>query len=144
MPKKSISGVRVPVEPIRFFSDDNRNWAALIPPLKRGTYIIESTAILSMPGDAPKSFVRVREYTSNRPTRRLARWVAYIAKVGSKWYPIESVIEHLLTRVGQVLGANVADSQLRIIGTQVRFLSKYFLQRRRETLTPVYSPNKAA
>lgn len=134
MPRKPKSEVRVPVEPIRFFADDNRNWAALIPPLKRGSYAIESTAMLSMPGDAPKSFLKIREYTSNRPTRRVDRWVSYIAKVGSKWYPVESVTEHLLTRVGQLLGANVADSQLRMVGTQVRFLSKYFLQRG-ETLT---------
>jgi hypothetical protein len=134
MSKKLKSEVHVPVEPIRFFADDTRNWSAPIPPLKRGSYVIESTAMLSMPGDAPKSFLRVREYTSNRPTRRVDRWVPYIAKVGSKWYPVESVTEQLLTRVGQGLGANVADSQLRMVGTQVRFLSKYFLHRG-ETLT---------
>ena len=54
---------------------------------------------------------------------------AYIAKVGSKWYPIESVTEHLITRIGQTAGLCIADSQLRIVGNQVRFLSRFFLKK---------------
>ncbi len=40
-----------------------------------------------------------------------------------------------MTRIGQALGVNIADSQLRMVGRQVRFLSKYFLDSRRESLT---------
>jgi hypothetical protein len=64
-----------------------------------------------------------------RLSRRRSKWPGYIAKVGSKWYPIESITEQLLTRIGQVYGVRIADSQLRIVGSQVRFLSRYFLRR---------------
>ena len=38
------------------------------------------------------------------------------------------ICEHLLNRIGEVLGLNIAPSQLRITHGQLRFLSKYFLQ----------------
>lgn len=63
------------------------------------------------------------------------RWPGYIAKVGSKWYPVESVTEHLITRIGQTCGVNITDSRLCIVGRQVRFLSRYFLDDSCERLT---------
>jgi len=47
--------------------------------------------------------------------------------VGSKFYPNESITEHLLTRIGQLLSLRMADSELRTVGRQVRFMSRYFL-----------------
>src|SRR5438874_1354953 len=56
-------------------------------------------------GDAPKDFLRIYTYGEAHKTRP-DHWPAYIAKVGQKWYPNESVTEHLLTRIGQLLGLN--------------------------------------
>jgi hypothetical protein len=55
--------------------------------------------------------------------------VAYIAKVGHKWYPMESITEYLMNRIGEVLGVNMAVSKLVIIQNQIRFLCKYFLKK---------------
>lgn len=60
-------------------------------------------------------------------TTKKRNWTPYIAKFGHKWYPNESITEHLIVRIGQVLGLKMADSKLVIINKQVRFLSRYFL-----------------
>ncbi len=78
-------------------------------------------------GEAPKDFLRIYEYGAVHKTRS-AHWPAYIAKVGQKWYPNESVTEHLLTRLGQSLGLEIADSRLMWVRGQLRFLSRYFLK----------------
>ena len=117
---------RIKVEAIRAYSDWQLNWPALIPPLRRDGYIIDDKMELSIHGEAPKSFLNIREYGLKRPTHKQARWIGYIAKVGSKCYPLESITEHLLTRVGQAFGVDVANSQIRMVGRQVRFLSKFF------------------
>ena len=72
---------------------------------------------------------QARTVGAQRITKRSSRWPGYIAKVGSKWYPIESITEQIITRLGQLLGVRIADSHLRIVGTQVRFLSRYFLKK---------------
>ena len=130
-----VRSIDVKDEPIRAYSDFPLDWRALIPPLPDGRFYIDSK--LSMQGDAPKSFIRIREHLDGRDsgknsrrrriTRSKNRWPGYIAKVGSKWYPVESITEQLLTRLGQLYGLSVADSHLRIVGNQVRFLSLYFL-----------------
>ncbi len=40
----------------------------------------------------------------------------------------------MLTRIGQLFELNIADSKLRIVDGQVRFLSKYFLDQHHEQL----------
>src|SRR5215467_4410528 len=47
-------------------------------------------------GDAPKDFFQIYEYGTAKRTA-LSSWPKYIAKVGHKWYPNESITEHLLT-----------------------------------------------
>lgn len=123
--------MQIPDEPIKYWSDYQCDWKELIRPLRPGRFTVETTASLSIHGDAPKCFVRMREYV---PGRR-SSVETFIAKVGSKYYPIESVTEHLITRIGQECGIRVADSQLRLVGNQVRFLSKYFLKPNAESLT---------
>lgn len=113
--------------PIKDYSDYQVDWASLVRPLRRGRYVIRSADFLPTIGDAPKNFLLIQEYRPGHRTRQ-ERWTAYIAKVGHKFYPIESVTEHLVTRLGQLLGVDIADSQLRIVAKQVRFLSKYFLR----------------
>jgi hypothetical protein len=110
---------------IKYESDLQLDWKKLIPEVKNCK--IESVEFLTISGDAPKDFTTDREYrpgyrSRQRPTDR------FIAKVGSKYYPLESIIEQFITRIGQVFSLKIADSKLRIIEGQVRFLSKYFLR----------------
>jgi HipA-like C-terminal domain len=117
---------------IKFLADYQLDWASLIPTLRR--YEIQKVDFLSIPGMAPKDFVTDTEYRPGHRSRK-ERTESYIAKVGSKFYPNESIAEHLVTRLGQIYGLNIADSKLRLVDGQVRFMSKYFLDRQREQLT---------
>ena len=85
----------------------------------------------TLSGDAPKGFVRIYEYAVGGKVKRClpTTWTPYIAKTGHKWYPIESVTEYLLNRLGVIFGLEMADSRLCIINGQLRFLSRYFLQK---------------
>ncbi|BCM88854.1 hypothetical protein IAD21_00696 [Abditibacteriota bacterium] len=127
-PKKTK--IRIPDEEIRYTSDFQLPWNTLLAPLRQGRFALE---VRSIHGDAPKDFIRVREYIGGKRSHpaRPSTWPGYIAKVGSKWYPVESITEHLVTRVGQTCGVVIADSQLRIVGNQVRF----FLNDRSERLS---------
>ncbi len=62
------------------------------------------------------------------------KWPLYIAKTGHKWYPNESIMEHLLNRIGACLGLEMAYSRLVWAGGQLRFLSRYFLQEDEELI----------
>ena len=81
-------------------------------------------------GDQPKDFIRVYEYKRSTRKKNRDSWTRYIAKVAEKWYPIESVTEHLINRLGFALNVTVANSRLVIDEEfgQVRFLSEYFLK----------------
>ena len=89
-----------------------------VPTIGEGSYRVRDDMNIS--GDAPKDFIEV--YDDVR-----AEWVSYVAKVGHKWYPNESITEYLLNRIGETLGFRVAASRLVRIRNQIRFLSKYFL-----------------
>lgn len=101
-----------------------------LPMLRDGRFRVLAAAVA---GDAPKDFVRIYEYGKGYRSRP-GSWPAWIAKVGHKYYPNESITEHLLTRIGQTLGLRVADSRLMWFGSQLRFLSRYFLRPKRESL----------
>lgn len=96
-----------------------------IPALKENHYRVLNADIA---GDAPKDFIQVYEYDKGKKSI-LKNWDKHIAKVGHKWYPLESISEHLLNRIGEVLNLNMAFSQLRLIHGQLRFLSKFFLKK---------------
>ncbi|MCR4872099.1 MAG: HipA domain-containing protein [Bacteroidales bacterium] len=91
---------------------------------------------VTLTGDAPKGFVRLYEFERDGKIRRNnpETWPLFIAKTGHKWYPIESITEHLLNRLGCVFGIVMADSGLAVINGQLRFLSRYFLRPEKETL----------
>ena len=95
-----------------------------IPTLKRHHYLVIED--FSISGDAPKDLIRLYEYGNVRKDNR-NKWPLYIAKVGHKWYPNESITEYLLNRLGECLGFTMAASKLVRIGGQIRFLTKYFL-----------------
>ena len=81
----------------------------------------------SLSGDAPKDFIYVYEYGKlNCKKANPKSWVPYIAKVGHKWYPTESITEHLITRLGQEWGFNLANSKLYIFSGQLRYCSEFF------------------
>ena len=101
------------------------NSQSALPPLRKGYYYVVDQAIA---GDAPKNFIRAYTYGMGKRSNP-RKWPAYIAKVGHKWYPNESITEHLLTRIGQLLGLQMAESSLVSVHGQVRFLSRYFLGR---------------
>ena len=117
---------RVIPEEIKYYSDSHANWDRLIPGLKTNHFVYEKASFLSIHGDAPKNFIRVYTYGEGRRSNP-QKWPGYIAKVGHKWYPIESITEHFLTRVGEALELSMAQSMVRRVGRQIRFMSKYFL-----------------
>lgn len=119
---------------IKYQADYQLDWASLIPELPVRRYLIESVNSLSAPGDAPKDFITDCEYRPGHRSRR-QRLERFIAKVGSKFYPTESITEQLITRIGQIYGLKIAESKLRIVNGQVRFMSKYFLNNRSVQLT---------
>lgn len=97
---------------------------ANVRPLRTGYYKVLRDDV---GGDAPKDFISVYE-SGEADLSKPRQWNKHIAKVGHKWYPLESISEHLLNRIGEVLGLNMAKSQLRVIHGQLRFLSRYFLK----------------
>lgn len=113
-------------EKIKNYSGALRTLDGLVPYLKEGNVYVEKDQLPS--GDAPKLFIREYEY-GIAPKSKPQRWPAYIAKVGHKWYPVESIMEQLLTDLGKRYGLNIADSKLAITSGQLRFLSKYFLNK---------------
>lgn len=110
--------------PIQKLSGFPSGMLASLPSLKEGKFLVIQAAIA---GDAPKDFLRIYNHGEGRRSRPKS-WPAWIAKVGHKHYPNESITEHLLTRIGQALGLNMADSRLMCFGEQLRFLSRYFLK----------------
>jgi hypothetical protein len=98
--------------------------------LREGFYC---RADIQVHGDAPKDFIRVYEYGRGLK-RRPNSWPGHIAKVGQKYYPNESITEHLLNRIGQELKLHMAASRLMWVKGQLRFFSEYFLDPSRESL----------
>jgi len=99
-----------------------------IPILKEKNYIIKN---YDLDGDAPKQFIKVYQYSRDSNIRRVHSnsWAPYIAKTAEKWYPIESVIEYMINRIGQGLRIKMNEIKLVKANGQIRFLSKYFLNK---------------
>lgn len=110
-------------EPINKHAGFDIRSERLVPHLRQGYYRVVP---VEMPGNAPKDFIRVYEYGRARKSRP-EQWPQYIAKVGQKCYPSESITEHLLTRIGQTFDVKMANSKLMRAEGQIRFLSEYFL-----------------
>ena len=123
---------KIELKAIKYYSDYQLPWNTLIPRLRE--YSIQTVDFLSMAGDAPKDFITDSEYRPGHRTRQ-QQSESYIAKVGSKFYPNESITEQLITEIGQIYGLKIADSKLRVVDRQVRFMSRYFLNRKIEQLT---------
>lgn len=88
---------------------------------------------ISVTGDAPKDIIRLYEY-GKALKRNYKKWPIYIAKLGHKYYPMESITEQLITDIGLTYGFNMASSKISYVGGQIRFLSLYFLNNKKEEL----------
>lgn len=117
---------------IKYSADYQLEWKSFIPALRK--YELKKVDFLSITGDAPKDFITDSEYRPGYRSHR-QKSESYIAKVGSKFYPNESIVEQMITRIGQTYGLRIAESKLRIVAGQVRFMSKYFLNHNVEYLT---------
>ena len=125
---------KIPIHRIENFTDRHCLNIRKIPVIKRKDYFVDDSMTVS--GDAPKKFIGVYDYKLLNHRRRDNRrnWVRYIAKTGHKWYPIESITELLLNRLGVIFSLKMAESRIAMIGGQLRFLSRYFLNLKREEL----------
>ncbi len=100
----------------------------LIPVLKEKDYFIIDRPL---DGDAPKQFIGAYFYQEESGVRRKnpKSWFSYIAKTAEKWYPHESVIEYMINRIGEEMGLVMNEVKLVKGNGQIRFLSKYFLNK---------------
>lgn len=130
--KNYLRDPNIELKTIKYNADYQLPWNTLIPRLRE--FSIQTVDFLSTTGDAPKDFITDSEYRPGYRTRQ-QRSESYIAKVGSKFYPNESITEQLITEIGKIYRLKIADSKLRVVGPQVRFMSKYFLNRKIEQLT---------
>ena len=105
--------------------------AGKVRELKRSEYFVVKG--YSITGEAPKEFVRVFIPKKSWKTKP-RHWPLFIAKTGQKWYPCESIIEHLNTRIGQALGLDMAETHLVLAKGQLRILSRYFLGQEEELI----------
>ncbi len=88
---------------------------------------------ISVTGDAPKDIIRYYEY-GKALKKNNKKWPIYIAKLGHKYYPMESITEQLITDIGITYNFNMASSKISFIGGQIRFLSLYFLNNKTQEL----------
>lgn len=126
--------VKFPHHTIERYSSDRRSTPLNIPIVKRSCYsVVQGKTVM---GDAPKALVHIYNYSKDNNYRKknIRKWPLFIAKTGHKWYPVESITERLLCRLGEVFGIDMAESDIAVIGGQVRFLSRYFLKSKDEEL----------
>lgn len=125
---------RIPIHQIENYSGQHGLWIKYIPVIKNKHYYVDNN--VSIDGDAPKKFIGVYDYRmlNSKHKSNQSNWIKYIAKTGHKWYPVESITEYMLNRLGMAFGLDMAESRLAMIGGQLRFLSKYFLESKHDEL----------
>lgn len=98
-----------------------------IPVLKEEYYYVDKRFL---DGDAPKQFIKAWFFEPDRKAKKKnsSTWMPFIAKSAEKWYPHESVVEYMINKIGIALGLNMNEVRLVVANTQIRFLSRYFLQ----------------
>lgn len=125
--------MKVPIHKIeRYSSSTYRAHVKGVRTLKNTEYRVLETA--GLPGDAPKLLMCIYDYEDAHKKgyhkRNIDKWPKYLAKTGHKWYPMESITELLLNRLGSVFGMCMAEATLMNVGGQCRFLSKLFRTRK--------------
>lgn len=124
----------IPIHKIENYTEFPRLNINNVTVLKSGNYFVDDSVTID--GDAPKKFIGVYDYhlLNRKHKHNRGNWIRYIAKTGHKWYPIESITELLLNKLGCIFGLHMADSRIAMIGGQLRFLSRYFLNPSHEVL----------
>lgn len=99
-----------------------------IETLKEENYIVKE---IELSGDAPKQFIQAYFYSKDSKVKKAfsSSWIKYISKTAAKWYPHEPLIEFMINRIGQELNLPMNEVKLVIANGQIRFLSKYFLNK---------------
>jgi len=80
-------------------------------------------------GKVPKQIADIKTFTPRKSRIQgdvpgVHRW---LVKTGERHYPIESIREHLFTRLGNVVGVNMAFTKLMVVEGQVRLCSRIFV-----------------
>lgn len=119
------------IQPENLSGNNTKGLSKVVATIKKRDLIVVKD--FSVGGDAPKDFIKIYHYGSYKRKNR-HKWTKYIAKTGHKWYPTESIMEHLLNCVGQELGLLMSESRLAFISGQLRFLSTYFLDNQQQEL----------
>lgn len=114
------------IQPENFSGFEPKEGAVKVIKKDQFKYIDLGTII----GDAPKCMIALYDYEREGVIRKAnsTTWRKYIAKSASKWYPNESIAEHLLNELGRKLGLTMANSCIRRINNQIWFLSEYFIK----------------
>ena len=126
--------MKIPVHNIEKYSDVCLLDLRHIPVIKNCNYFVDES--LTVTGDAPKKFIGIYDHKllRNKHKSNKRNWTRFIAKTGHKWYPVESITELLMNRLGLIFGLTMAKSKIAMIGGQLRFLSQYFLIPSKEEL----------
>lgn len=126
--------MNIPIHKIENYTAAHRLEVQGVSVVKRSNYFVDDS--ITVDGDAPKKFIGIYDHQmlGNKHKANRKNWIRYIAKTGQKWYPIESITELLLNRLGIIFGLQMADSRIAMIGGQLRFLSRYFLNPMKEEL----------
>jgi hypothetical protein len=122
--KKNRQFKHVSKLPILKYSGFNPKFSKIEIAKKDNYCVIKNVAVT---GDAPKDLIRYFEY-GNALKRKPKSWPIYIAKLGHKYYPLESITEQLISDLGNSYGFKLAKSKICYIGGQIRFFSKYFIE----------------
>jgi len=124
----------IPIHRIENYTSALKLGVRGVPVLRANDYFVDD--FVTVDGDAPKKFIGVYDYSmlDGKHKSNRKNWIRYIAKTGHKWYPIESITELLLNKLGVIFGLRMAESRIAMIRGQLRFLSKYFLDPSKEEL----------
>jgi hypothetical protein len=124
--KYPILKTKLRKESSRQFSGDILN-IQRIPILKNNHYYVVDRFL---DGEAPKQFIKAYFFQEGKNlVSNLNLWDGYFAKFGGKSYPLESVLEFTMNRIGDYLGLKMNETRLVVVNGQVRFLSKNFLRK---------------
>ena len=126
--------MNIPIHKIENYTNAHQMNVRGVPVMKCSNYFVDDS--VTVDGDAPKKFVGIYDHQllGHKHKANRNNWIRYIAKTGHKWYPIESITELLLNRLGLIFGLNMAESRIAMMGGQLRFLSRYFLNPVKEEL----------
>ncbi|PCJ27435.1 MAG: hypothetical protein COA97_03985 [Flavobacteriales bacterium] len=127
MSKRNVTSSKLRIEVSENNSGELLN-EKKIEQLKEKNYYVKKW---DLDGDAPKQFIKAYFYIEESGIRKinLKTWIPYVAKSAEKWYPHESVTEYMINRIGEEMGLLMNEVKLVKANNQIRFLSKYFLNK---------------